>query len=146
MNLGFLGASLVLGLTAIGAGLGIGSCAQGAIGAWKKCFITNKQAPMTLLVFAGFPLTQVFYAFILMGALKDAALLNTDPGHGLLYLGFGVIAGFAIGVTALIQGKAGATACDALCETGKGFAQYISVIGISEPVALFTMVFTMISL
>ncbi|MDR0501886.1 MAG: V-type ATP synthase subunit K [Treponema sp.] len=144
MNLGLLGASLVLGITAIGAGLGIGSCAQAAIGAWKKCFITNKSAPMTLLVFAGFPLTQVFYAFILMGQLKPAAFAN--PELGLLYCGFGIIAGFAIGVTAYIQGKAGAAACDALCETGKGFAQYISVIGISEPVALFTMVFTMISL
>jgi len=144
MNLGLFGASLVLGLTAIGAGIGIGTCAQGAIGAWKKCFITNKPAPMTLLVFAGFPLTQIFYAFILMGQIKPLAAAN--PEAGLFYLGFAVIAGIAIGVTAIIQGKAGATACDALCETGKGFAQYISVISISEPVALFTMVFTMISL
>jgi len=144
INLGLLGASLVLGITAIGAGLGIGGCAQAAIGAWKKCFITNKPAPMTLLVFAGFPLTQVFYAFILMGQIKTAAFSN--PENGILYVGFAIAAGFAIGLTAYIQGKAGASACDALCETGKGFAQYISVIGISEPVALFTMVFTMISL
>ncbi|MCL2250646.1 MAG: V-type ATP synthase subunit K [Treponema sp.] len=144
MDLGLLGAGLVLGITAIGSAIGIGSCAQAAIGAWKKCFTTNKPAPMTLLVFAGFPLTQIFYAFILLGTLKNAA--ETTPENGILYFGFAIAAGLAIGATAIVQGKAGAAACDALCETGKGFAQYISVISISEPVALFTMVFTMISL
>jgi len=144
MNLGLLGAGLVLGIAACGSGLGIGCCANAAIGAWKKCFISNKAAPMTFLVFAGFPLTQTFYAFILMGQIKTAAFSN--PENGLLYLAFSIASGLAIGFTAFVQGKAGAFACDALAETGKGFAQYISVIGISEPVALFAMVLTMISL
>jgi len=144
MNFGLLGAGLVLGIAACGSAVGIGICASAAIGAWKKCFISNKATPMTLLVFVGFPLTQVFYAFILMGQIKTAAF--TTPENGLLYLGFSLASGLAIGFTAWVQGKAGACACDALAETGKGFAQYISVIGISEPVALFAMVLTMINL
>ncbi|MDR0322024.1 MAG: V-type ATP synthase subunit K [Treponema sp.] len=143
-NLGLLGAGLLLGIAACGAALGIGMCATGAIGAWKKGFASNKMAPMTMLVFAGFPLTQIFYAFILLGQIKAAAISN--PENGLLYFSFSLAASLAIAFTAWVQGKAGACACDALGETGKGFAQYISVIGISEPVALFAMVLTMISL
>ena len=44
------------------------------------------------------------------------------------------------------QGKAGARASDALGETGKGFGNYIMVIGVVETVALFVMVFTMTAL
>ena len=141
MNLGLLGASLVLGMAALGSGMGIGVCAQSAIGAWKKCYLTNKPAPMTLLVFLGFPLTNIFYAYILVGRLKEAAIAN--PENGLFYLGCSVASGVAIAITAVIQGKAAAYAADAVAETGKGFAQFVTAIGIIEPVALFAMVLTM---
>ena len=51
---------------------------------------------------------------------------------------------FAMAASALFQGKAGAAGSDALGETGKGFAQYIMVVGLCETVALFAMVFSMI--
>ena len=35
--------------------------------------------------------------------------------------------------------------CDALAETGKGFTNYIMVVGLCETVALFAMVFGMIA-
>jgi len=143
INLGLLGASLILGMAALGSGMGIGVCAQSAIGAWKKCYLTNKAAPMTLLVFMGFPLTNIFYAFILMGAVKDVALVNTDLSSGFYYLGCSVASGIAIMITAVIQGKAAGFAADAVAETGKGFAQFVTAIGIIEPVALFAMVLTM---
>jgi len=141
MDLGLLGASLVLGMAALGSGMGVGVCAQSAIGAWKKCYLTNKAAPMTLLVFLGFPLTNIFYAYIMMGTIKDAAIAR--PEYGLFYLGCSLASGIAIAITAVIQGKAAACACDAVAETGKGFAQFVTVIGIIEPVALFAMVLTM---
>ena len=56
------------------------------------------------------------------------------------------IAGLAIGVSAWMQGKAGARAADALAESGKGFGNYIMVLGVIETVALFVMVFTMTAL
>ena len=47
-------------------------------------------------------------------------------------------------VTKQATGVAGAAGSDALGETGKGFAQYIMVVGLCETVALFAMVFSMI--
>ena len=52
----------------------------------------------------------------------------------------------AMGISALLQGKAGAKAADALAETKKGFGNYIMVLGIIETVALFVMVFLMTTL
>jgi len=144
MNLGLLGAGLVMGISAVGSGIGIGYAGQATIGAWKKCYVANKPAPMMLLAFAGAPLTQTFYGFILMGQMITAANANQESGW--LYLGYGLASGFAISFSAIMQGKAGAAAADAQAETGKGFAQYIAVVGIAETVALFAMVLTMISL
>ncbi|MDR2482366.1 MAG: V-type ATP synthase subunit K [Treponema sp.] len=143
-NLGLLGAGLVMGIAALGSALGIGIAGQATIGAWKKCYAANKSAPMTLLTFAGAPLTQTFYGFILMQQIKTAAALN--PGSGWLYIGFGIGSGLAMAFSAIAQGKAGASAADAQGETGKGFAQYIAVVGICETVALFAMVLSMTSL
>ena len=51
-----------------------------------------------------------------------------------------------MGVSAWMQGKAGAAAADAYAETGKGAGNYFMVIGIIESVALFVMVFTLINI
>jgi V/A-type H+-transporting ATPase subunit K len=53
----------------------------------------------------------------------------------------GVLGGMAMGVSAWMQGKAGAGASDALAETGKGIANYLMVLGVIETVALFVLVF-----
>jgi V/A-type H+-transporting ATPase subunit K len=63
----------------------------------------------------------------------------SDP---LLALGAGSIGGAAMGMSAIAQGKASASSCDALGETGKGFGLYITVVGLCETVALFVMAFT----
>ena len=143
-SFGLLGAGLVMGIAAIGSAIGIGIAGSATIGAWKKCYIANKAAPMMLLAFAGAPLTQTFYGFILMGQMKTAAMNNMESAW--LYIGYGLASGFAMAFSAIVQGKAGAAAVDAQGETGKGFAQYIAVVGIAETVALFAMVLTMISL
>jgi V/A-type H+/Na+-transporting ATPase subunit K len=144
MNLGLLGAGLVMGIAAIGSGIGIGYAGSSTIGAWKKCYISNKAAPMMLLAFAGAPLTQTFYGFILMGQMVTAA--EARPENAWLYIGYGIASGLAMAFSAIVQGKVGAAAADAQGETGKGFAQYIAVVGIAETIALFAMVLTMISL
>mgnify|MGYP003296925213 CR=1 FL=1 len=41
-----------------------------------------------------------------------------------------------------MQSEAGAAGADALAETGKGFANYIMIVGLCETVALFAMVFS----
>ena len=141
--IGLLGAGLVMGISALGSALAMGIAGTAAVGAWKRCYKANKPAPMTLLTFVGFPLTQVFYGFILMGQIK--AVPATTENAGLL-LGLGVGAGIAIAASAIAEGKIGAAASDALSETGQGLVNYIAVLGICETVALFAMVLTMTSL
>jgi len=139
VNFGMLGAAVVLGLAAIGSSIGLGIAGQATIGAWKRCYMNNKPAPFLLVAFAGAPLTQTIYGFLLMNTMKES---QKDPWF---LLGFGIAAGAAIGMSAIAQGKASASGSDALGETGKGFSQYITIVGLCETVALFTMVFGMIS-
>lgn len=138
MNIGLIGVGGALAFAAIGSALGAGSAGMAAVGAWKKCFVQNKPAPFMLVAFVGAPLTQTIYGFILMNALADAA---ASAERVMLILGAGVLGGIAMGFSAWFQGKAGAVASDALAETGKGFGNYLMVLGLIETVALFVMVF-----
>ena len=138
---GMLGAAICMGIAAIGSAIGIGIAGQGAIGAWKRCYMNNKPAPFILTVFAGAPLTQTIYGFLLM-SIKLKTLGAENPG---MALGLGIASRLAMCFSAIAQGKAGAAGSDALGETGKGFAQYIMVVGLCESVALFAMVFSMIA-
>ena len=138
MNFGMLGAAIVMGIAAIGSAIGIGTAGQGAIGAWKRCYLNNKPAPFILTVFAGAPLTQTIYGFLTMQSMISS---SEDPSF---LLGLGIASGLAMAFSAMAQGKAGAAGSDALGETGKGFSQYIMVVGLCETVALFAMVFSMI--
>ncbi|HUX13783.1 MAG TPA: V-type ATP synthase subunit K [Spirochaetia bacterium] len=138
MNFGLLSMGAVLSFAAMGSAIGAGEAGQSAIGAWKKCYAQNKPAPFLLIAFVGAPLTQTIYGLIVMGAIKTAAASGkADPW---LLLGAG-IGGIALGLSAWFQGRAGAAACDAFVDSGKGFANYILVLGIIETVALFVMVF-----
>ena len=140
--LGQMGFAAALSLSAVGSALGTGAAGMAAVGAWKKCFAQNKTAPFMLVAFVGAPLTQTIYGMILMNTIKNAAEAVTPMAK----LGAGVFGGIAIGFSAWFQGKAGASASDALGETGKGFGNYIMVLGIIETVALFVMVFLMTAL
>ena len=137
MSIGFLGYAAALGLAAAGSALGMGAAGQAAIGAWKKCYASNKAAPFMLVAFVGMPLTQTLYGFILMNSIIASSM---DP-MGLLSAG--LFGGLGIGASAFMQGKAAAAASDSLAETGKGFGNYVMVIGLIETVALLAMVFLM---
>ncbi len=137
MSFGLFGIGAAIALAAFGSALGAGAAGMAAIGAWKKCYAQNRPAPFTLITFVGAPLTQTIYGYILMNTL----LASTSPDW--LILGAGIFGGAAMGASAFMQGKAGAAASDALAETGKGFGNYIMVLGLVETVALFVMVFLM---
>jgi len=132
-----LGAGAVLALSAAGSAMGAGEAGMAAIGAWKKQFAQNKAASFILVAFVGAPLTQTIYGMILMN--KMMGMVN----KGSYMWGVGIFCGFAMGMSAWMQGKAGAVAADAMGETGKGFGNYIVVLGIIETVALFVMAFAM---
>ncbi|MDD5566164.1 MAG: V-type ATP synthase subunit K [Candidatus Omnitrophica bacterium] len=132
-----LGLACALALSAVGSGLGTGVAGMAAVGAWKKAFAQNKPASFMLVAFVGAPLTQTIYGMIIMNKMAELAL------RGSYLWGIGIFAGLAMGVSAWMQGKAGAVAADAMGETGKGFGNYIVVLGIIETVALFVMAFVM---
>ena len=143
MNLAFVGMAAALGLSASGSAFGAGFAGQAAVGAWKKCYASGKPAPFIMIAFAGAPLTQTIYGFLLMNFIKSAVEGGADAG---LALGVGIFCGLAIGLSALFQGKCAAGASDALGATGKGTANYFIVVGIVETVALFTLVFGLLLL
>lgn len=132
-----------LTLAALGSALGTGVAGMAAIGGWKKAFAQNKVAPFMLIAFVGAPLSQTIYGMILRNAIQNA---NLPPESYIYQMIIGFLGGLAIGMSAYMQGKAGARASDALAETGKGFGQYIMVLGVIETVALFVMVFCMVAI
>ncbi len=132
-----LGAITAMALSAVGSGMGAGVAGMAAIGAWKKNFSQNKQASFIMLAFVGAPLTQTIYGMIIMNKMAEFA------NKGTYLWGVGIFGGLAMGVSAYLQGKAGAVAADAMGETGKGFGNYIAVLGVIETVALFVMAFTL---
>jgi V/A-type H+-transporting ATPase subunit K len=141
-----LGGAAALGFAAIGSALGTGTAGMAGIGAWKKCYAQNKPAPFILLVFIGAPLSQTIYGLLLLLSFNKMALLETA---GVMYpavLGAGIIGGIAMGISAWYQGKVGAAGSDALGETGQGFGNYLTTLGIVETVALFVMIFIQMAL
>lgn len=134
-----MGAAMSLGFSAIGSALGTGTAGMAGIGAWKKCYAQNKAAPFILLVFIGAPLSQTIYGMLLMK--KIITLGSETATMWPAMVGAGLIGGIAMGVSAWYQGKAGAAGCDALGETGQGFGNYLTTLGVIETVALFVMIF-----
>ncbi|MCL2101148.1 MAG: hypothetical protein FWH22_05485 [Fibromonadales bacterium] len=139
-TLGKMGGTAALGIAAIGSSIGIGLAGTAAIGAWKKAYAQGKGALFTLLVFAGAPMSQTIYGMILMIFINNAVAEN--PQNWAAYLGAGIFGGMGMAVSSWFQGKAGAAAADALNETGKGFANYLMVLGVVETIALFVLVFS----
>ncbi|RPJ07062.1 MAG: V-type ATP synthase subunit K [Spirochaetaceae bacterium] len=140
MDIGFIGIAAAFTLSALGSALGIGFSGQAAVGAWKRCYAQNKKAPIVFIVYISAPITQTFYGYILMGEIQNSAANPTAK------LAVGVLAGLAIGISALYQGKIGACAADAHGETGKGAANYIMALGVIESVAIFVMALMLLTI
>lgn len=136
------GIGAAIAFAAIGSSLGMGTAGMSAIGAWKKCYAQGKSAPFLLVALVGAPLTQTIYGLLLMQTLQK---IDPTGVAGGFIMGAGVVGGLALGFSAWYQGKAAAVGCDALAETGKGFANYLTVLGLVETTALFTMVFLMMA-
>ena len=144
--LGIAGAITTFGLCASGSALGMGRAAAATIGAWKKCYAQGKSAPIVLVSYVGAPLTQTLYGLILMIVMTDVMKGTHIPGAGLAIFILGIFAGLGIGLSAWLQGIAGAGASDAQGETGKGLANNLMAMGFVEVVAIFVMAFTYLTL
>ena len=138
-TLGEFGVIASFGLSALGSAIGVFIAGTATIGAWKKCSIQNKPVPFIMVAFAGAPLSNAIYGFIVMSTLTASVNLN---GFQLLFLG--LFAGIVICISAITQAHCSACASDAYAETGQSFGNYIMIIGICETIALFTMVFSIL--
>lgn len=142
-GLGIAGAVMALGLSAVGSAIGTGAAGSAAVGAWKKCYAQGRQAA-NLLPFVGAALTQTLYGMVLMFAIKGKAAADGASGIALCLIG--IFAGLGIGASAILQGRTAGAAADAYAETGKGFTNYFSAIGVIETVAIFVMVFAYLAI
>ena len=93
-----------------------------------------------LVALVAVPLTQTMYGMILMRGIADVV------ARGQFMWSLGALCGITMGLSALMQGRAVATAADAMGETdSKGFGHYVVVIAILviiEMVAVLALVFT----
>jgi len=129
-----IGASFLL--PAIGSVFGTLVVGSTIIGAWKKCYLENKPGSFIMVAYAGAPLTNPIYGFILMGQLDISARLSDFQ---LFYMG--IVAGFILGASAYTQARVAAYAAESFAETNQGFANNLMIVGVCETIALFTMVF-----
>jgi V/A-type H+-transporting ATPase subunit K len=131
----------MLSIASLGSSAGIGVAGQAAVGAWKKCYMNNKQVPFLLIAFVGAPSSQTIYAMILNNTMIP--VFQKNP-HAWI---FGVFAGLGLATSAYFQGRIGAAAADAIVEgNNQGGTNYLIALGIVETIALFVMVFSMIAL
>ena len=142
--LGLAGAFAAVGFSAVGSALGTGAAGAATIGAWKKCYASNKPAPFLLMAFAGAPISQTIYGLVLMFSIIAKA--QASPASWITYLVVGILAGVGMGYSAWFQGRAGAGASQAFAETEQGFVNYLTVLGIIETVAIFVLVLAMVLL
>jgi len=148
--LGQLGLGLALGLAVLGSALGIGSAGKAAAGAWAKDIKAGKRLDFRYIVFIGMPLTQVFYAFLLLFVGLNAAVNNPEtlaayPG---VLFGLGLACGLGEMFSAWWQGVVGAAACRCMSESEgtNPLVFLIIAMGIVETVGLFSFVLTWLML
>lgn len=135
---------VAVGLAAVGSAVGAGTAGAAAIGAWKKCYQQGKAAPFLLIAMVGAPLSQTIYAMLMMVLSKQAIV--DKPEYALAYVCMGLLGGIAQMVSAIFQGRCGANACVSFAETGKGFANYLIVLGVVETCAIFALVFSFMAM
>jgi V/A-type H+-transporting ATPase subunit K len=138
----WIGTIGAFGISSLGAGIACAVVGTVTIGAWKKCLMQNKPVPFILVAFAGMPLSNVIYGFILMNTLVAAVAAGVVSAYKILAIG--ILGGIGIGTASVTQAMCSACASEAYAETGQGFGNYMMVIGICETVALFVMVFSML--
>ncbi len=136
-----IGAAMAISFGAFGSAMGIGAAGPAAVGAWKKLYAQGKNGPFIFVIFIGAPLSQTIYGMLLMNFILRSGAAHPEQWLGMLGAGF--FGGLAIGLPAWYQGRIGASAADAMGETGKGLGNYIMALGIIESVSIFVLIFIM---
>ncbi len=143
--LGQLGTGLAVGMAALGSSLGAGAAGMSAAGAWARDAKAGKGLRFMYIICVSAPITQTFYAFIVMNQM--APRLAAAAADGGVLFAIGLATGIGEMASAWVQGLIGAAGCRMLSESdGKGFALVLIALGIAETVGIFTMVFMLLLL
>jgi len=142
--LGQIGMGLALGLAALGSALGIGAAGRAAAGAWAKDTKAGKRLDYRYIIFVSMPLTQLFYAFLLLLIGLKAAVydpVNVAAHAGALF-SIGLACGLGEMFSAWLQGLIGAAACRCVSESegANPLVFLIIAMGIVETVGLFSFI------
>lgn len=123
-----------------------------AIGSCIGCYIAGaaSQAAMTkteeghgkFIGMASAPSSQTIYGFILMLLMDQRIKQGTITPQAAIVVGF--IAGLAIMVSAIFQGKVAATGIQATLKQPSLFGKCFAAVGILESFALFVFVFSLL--
>ena len=141
--LGQLGIILGFGMAVIGSASGIWLAGSAAAGAWARDSRAGKLLRFNYVIFVGAPLSQTFYAMLVMDKLIKA--LQASSNYAGLIFGIGLATGLGEMLSAWGQGAIGAGACRSLSDSdGKGLAFLLIAIGVIETVGIFTMVFMLL--
>lgn len=142
--IGYLGPGLMLGLSAIGSAMGVSIGAQASHGAMESDKVDASVRP-SLLILSLLPSTQALYGVVLQFTTFQAVFSGQlTEANSLAYLGLGLFGGLAIMYSAIMQGKAAATAVKAVAKNKDVFG--LSIIGpaVIEGFAIFVFVIVLI--
>ncbi|MBN1347853.1 ATP synthase subunit C [candidate division KSB1 bacterium] len=143
--LGYMGPAMAVGLPAIGSSLGCGFAAQASHGAMEN----EKVDPSVhgkLVALSAFPSSQSIYGIVLMFMLiGKVGTPDFSIGIGFSIFALGLFGGLGIMMSAIMQGKACATAIKATSKNPSVFGKTAAGPGIIESFAIFAMVFCIVA-
>ena len=140
MDFRLVGPALALGFSAIGASIGCGIAGIISHGIMSRI----EEGHGKLVGLSAAPASQMIFGFILMLALRNAVMEGTVSPLSAAFIGGS--SGAAIGVTAIYQGLACASAIQATAKQPAVFGKTFVAIGVLESFGLFAFVFALLLL
>lgn len=144
--LGYMGPAMAIGFSAVGSALGCGFASMASHGAMEN----EKVDPSVhgkLVALSAFPSSQSIYGIVLMFLLinKVSTPEMITIGIGFSIFALGLFGGLGIMMSAVMQGKACATAIKATSKNPSVFGKTAAGPGIIESFAIFAMVFCIVA-
>ena len=134
----WLGIIAPMALGATGSAIGCMTAGSSLAGALTR----TKEKHGGLIAMSAAPSSQTIYGLVLMMMLKGAG----DKLGGPQALAIGLLCGFAIMISAIMQGRCCAAGIRASVEEGDVYGKCWIPVGVTESFAVFAMVFGMIAL
>jgi V/A-type H+-transporting ATPase subunit K len=140
MDYNMIGPVLAMGLSAIGSSIGCGIAGMTSHAVMSRV----EEGHGMFIGMSAAPSSQTIYGFILMLFMKNA--INAGTITALSGVGIGLVAGIAIMLSAIYQGRAASSAIQAAAKQPAIAGKCWAALGMIESFALFAFVFSLILL